>query len=111
MRSMNERLYIGSNGHVCAIDPGTGVEIWRTRLQESALGATRSGDVSVIVRGGTVFAGSQGHLFALSAESGAILWHNELKGLRFNDVSLAFDGVSVQYMQKTVRSHSHSSPS
>jgi outer membrane protein assembly factor BamB len=99
---MQDYLFIGSNGHVCAIDPGSGTEVWRTRLQEGVFTATRSQDVAVIVRDGKVYAGSQGHLFALAAASGEILWHNELEGLRFNDISLAFEGVSVQYLQKVV---------
>jgi outer membrane protein assembly factor BamB len=87
---------------VCAIEPQSGQEVWRARLQEGVFGATRSGDVSVIVKDGVVYAGSQGHLFALSAETGEVLWHNSLKGLRFNDISLAFEGHSVQFIQKTV---------
>lgn len=106
---VNERLFIGSNGHVCAIDPSSGNEIWRTRLQEGILTATQSGDVSVLVRGDVVFAGCQGHLFALAAATGEHLWHNELKGLRFNDISLSFEGHSVQYLQKTVRGGNNSS--
>ena len=105
---MDQRLFIGSNGHVCAIDPGSGVELWRTRLQEGVMTATHAGDVSVLVKDGRVYAGCQGHLFALHADSGEVLWHNELRGLRFNDVSLAFEGQSVQYLQKTVHHNSGS---
>jgi hypothetical protein len=32
-----------------------------------------------------------------------------LEGLRFNDISLAFEGHSVQYLQKTVQRSSTSS--
>jgi outer membrane protein assembly factor BamB len=103
---MENPLVIGSNGHVCAIQPGSGVEIWRTRLQQGLMNATHSADVSVIVKDGIVYAGSQGHLFALSQNTGEILWHNELKGLRFNDIALAFEGHSVQYLQKTVHQNS-----
>jgi outer membrane protein assembly factor BamB len=100
---VQENLIIGSNGCVCGIDPQSGVEVWRTRLQEGVFNATHREDVSVLVRDGIVYAGSNGHLFAMSAETGKILWHNELKGLRFNDISLAFQGHSVQYLQKTVQ--------
>lgn len=106
---MQPNLILGSNGYVCAIDPQSGTELWRTRLQDALLGATRREDVSVLVRDGIVYAGSQGHVFALSATSGEILWHNELKGLGFNDVSLAFEGQSVQYVQKTIRTHKNTS--
>ena len=105
---MQTALFIGSNGHVCAIDPQTGTELWRTRLQEGMFSATSYSDVSVIVREGKIYAGSQGHIFALDAASGAILWHNPLKGLRFNDIALAFEGHSVQYLQKTIRQNNSS---
>ena len=103
-----QNLIIGSNGHVCAIDPGSGIEIWRTRLQEGMFKATIYQDVSVIVKDGIVYAGSQGHLFAIEAESGRILWQNGLKGLGYNDIALAFEGQSVQFIQKVERSHSSS---
>ena len=105
----HRNLIIGSNGHVCAIDPESGSEIWRTRLQEGFFKATNHQDVSVIVKDGIVFAGSQGHLFAIEAESGRILWQNSLKGLGYNDIALAFGGQSVQFIQKVERSHSSSS--
>lgn len=106
---MSNHLCIGSNGHVAAIDPATGKELWRTKLQQGMLKATNYADVSVIVREGAVYAGSQGHLFALDAATGQILWHNELPGLGHNDLSLAFDGVSIQYLQKVERQSSGTS--
>jgi outer membrane protein assembly factor BamB len=51
-----------------------------------------------------VFAGGSGHLFCLEANSGRILWHNPLEGFGHNDISLAMDGVSVQYLAKVERS-------
>jgi outer membrane protein assembly factor BamB len=105
---MDHPLYIGSNGHVCAIDPHTGAELWRTRLQQGVFNATTSADVSILVQGDILFAGSHGHLFALNTSSGEILWHNELSGLGYNDISLAIEGVSVQFLQKTERSNSSS---
>ena len=103
---MNNTLFIGSNGYVAAVDVMTGHERWWTKLQSGALTATGHSDVSVIVRGGFVFAGSQGHLFCLDAESGAVAWHNELKGMGYNDVALAMENVSVQFLQKVERSSS-----
>ena len=103
---MNNTLFIGSNGYVAAVDVMTGQERWRTKLQSGAFTATGASDVSVIVRGGFVFAGSQGHLFCLDAESGAAVWHNELKGMGYNDVALAMENVSVQFLQKVERSSS-----
>jgi outer membrane protein assembly factor BamB len=102
---MDERLYIGSNGHVSAIDPRTGAEVWRTKLQQGLITSTGAADVSVIVRDSVIYAGSAGHLFALSTD-GTILWENSLKGLGYNDVSLAFEGISIQYLQKVERNNS-----
>ena len=99
-----ERLYIGSNGHVVALDPTNGDEIWRTRLGAGLFSATGHQDVCVLEHEGRLFAGSFGHLFCLDAASGEVLWHNELKGLGHNDVTLAIAGKSVQF----VSTHSHS---
>ena len=94
-------LIIGTNGSVAAIDSTTGEIQWATELKTGGiLSSTRGEDVSVILRDGEVFAGCSGHLFCLSAETGAILWHNDLKGFGHNDVSLALEGVSVQYLEK-----------
>lgn len=90
-------LYIGTNGHVAAVHPEHGEEIWRTKL-----GNWRSGpgqeDVCVIEHYGRVFAGCQGFLFCLDAHTGQVLWRNELKGLGHNDVALAIGGQSIQYV-------------
>lgn len=108
---MNTPLLIGSNGFVAAIDVTAGSELWRTKLQTGVFTATAHSDVSVLVQGGFVFAGSRGHLFCLDLENGSILWHNELKGMGYNDVALAMQNVSVQFLQKEVRSSSSTSQS
>ncbi|PTX94600.1 PQQ-binding-like beta-propeller repeat protein [Opitutus sp. ER46] len=97
-----ENLIIGCNGTVARIDPGTGKLAWKTSLKTgSLLSATSHEDVTVLLRGSIVFAGCAGHLFCLDGEDGKILWHNPLEGFGHNDVSLAMDGVSIQYLQKT----------
>jgi outer membrane protein assembly factor BamB len=93
-------LVIGSNGYVAALNPPTGEEMWRTQLKQGLFSSTSGSDVSVIVVGSIIFAGSCGHLFCLAIEDGAVLWANDLKGFGYNDVSLAMQGVSVQYLQK-----------
>ncbi len=100
-------LFIGSNGFVSAIDPSSGRELWRTRLESGVFTSTGGADVSVLVRGELLFAGAAGHLFCLSSASGEILWKNELPGMGHNDISLTLEGVSVQYLQKVVRQHHH----
>jgi outer membrane protein assembly factor BamB len=96
-------LIIGSSGYVAAINPMTGEELWRTALRKGLLSGAVREDVSVIVSGEVVFAGSNGHLFCLSATDGALLWTNELKGMGYDDVSLAMAGISVQFLQKVVQ--------
>ena len=96
-------LIIGTAGRVSSIDPATGSILWTTQLETGGfMNVTKGQDVSVLLRDGVIYAGSVGHLFGLSAATGQILWHNELKGQRNNDISLAMEGVSVQYLQKVV---------
>ena len=99
-----DSLFIGTNGHVSAIDPANGSILWTTELSGGAfLSSMSSQDVSVMVHQGIVYAGCSGHLFGLDARSGSIRWHNDLKGLGHNDISLAIEGVSVQFLEKVVR--------
>lgn len=98
-------LIIGTNGYVVAIDQATGDELWRTLVRKGILGSSGQ-DVSVIIADGAVFAGSHGELFCLDLQSGEIRWKNELKGMGYNDVALAIEGVSIQYLQKVVRQQS-----
>lgn len=97
-------LYIGCNGKVSAIDPASGEEAWRRDLTTGFLSATAQQDVCVLEHQGSVFAGCNGHLFALDGRTGDVLWHNELKGMGYNDVTLAMAGKSVQVLTKVVRS-------
>ena len=46
---------------------------------------------------------------ALDGHDGKILWKNELKGFRYNDVTLAMAGKSIQYVSSHSHSHSNSS--
>lgn len=102
---MNDKaLVIGSNGYVSRIDTGSGAELWRTKLLSGLLGGSSCTDVSVLLRGQFIFAGTHGHLFCLSLESGQILWKNELKGMGYNDVALAMEGVAIQFLTKVERS-------
>ncbi len=101
-----EPLIIGSNGYVAAIDPVNGLELWRTGLPLGMMGGTSPCDVTVLVSAGRILAGARGNLFGLNMEDGKILWQNDLKGLGYNDVSMAMDHVSIQYLKKIVQSSS-----
>jgi outer membrane protein assembly factor BamB len=97
-------LILGTNGNVAAIDTATGSELWRTSLKTGGLiSSTNYEDVSVLLKGGMVYAGCCGHLFCLDAATGSILWHNSLTGLGHNDISMAMEGVAVQFMAKVER--------
>jgi outer membrane protein assembly factor BamB len=99
-----EALIIGSNGSVAAINPGDGGVIWKTDLKTGGwISATSHEDVSVLIRKGMVFAGCCGHLFCLELGSGEVRWHNPLSGFGHNDLSLAMEGVAVQFLQKEER--------
>jgi hypothetical protein len=85
MRTGENCTYIGVGGHVVAIHPGTGEEIWRRKLRASSF-------VTVQVSGDAVLAGAAGELFCLDAVTGTIRWRNRLKGLGMGLV--AFGGSS-----------------
>lgn len=97
-------LFLGTNGSVACVDPATGEIRWQVELKGGGfVSSTSKQDVSVLLCGTIVFAGCAGHLFCLDANSGTILWHNPLTGFGHNDISLAMEGVSVQFLQKTER--------
>ncbi len=81
MRTRDNCFYVGVGGHVVAINPGTGEEIWRRKLRGSPF-------VTVQVQGDTVLAGAAGELFCLDAVTGTIRWRNRLKGLGMGLVAL-----------------------
>jgi outer membrane protein assembly factor BamB len=87
MARARDRLFLGVGGHVVAIDPATGDEIWRTRLKSTTV-------TTVWSDGKRVYGGAQGELFGLDAASGNLLWHNKLKGLGMGIV--AFPGSSLE---------------
>ncbi len=73
---------IGIGGHVLALDPATGTEVWRTKLKGSDF-------VTVSIVGGKIYAAAGGELFCLDLSTGQVLWNNRLKGLGTGLVSLA----------------------
>jgi len=87
MARARDRLFLGVGGHVVAIDPATGDEIWRTKLKSTTV-------TTVWSDGKRVYGGAQGELFGLDAASGNLLWHNKLKGLGMGIV--AFPGSSLE---------------
>jgi outer membrane protein assembly factor BamB len=96
----NDILVIGSSGCVSAIRTSDGDELWRTQLREGLFGGSRGSDVSVLIEGDKIFAGCSGRIYSLRASDGKILWVNELKGIGFNEVALARQGTSVQFITR-----------
>ena len=93
-------LILGCNGYVSAVLANNGEEIWRTKLRDGVLGGSRGADVSVLIDGDQIFAGCSGRIYALSVSDGKILWANDLKGIGFNEVSLARQGTSTQFITR-----------
>jgi outer membrane protein assembly factor BamB len=75
-------LFIGIGGHVVALRPSDGQEIWRQKVKTATF-------MTVFSSGDVVFAGAGGELFCLDAASGEIRWRNRLKGLGSGLVSFA----------------------
>lgn len=99
-------LIIGCNGYVSAVHANTGEELWRTKLRDGMLGGSRGSDVSVLIEDNQVFAGCSGRIYALRATDGEILWSNDLKGMGYNEVSLARQGTSTQFITRIEHTHS-----
>jgi outer membrane protein assembly factor BamB len=93
-RKRNGILTIGIGGHIMAIDPSTGSELWRTKLKSNPF-------VTLRQEGARVFAGAGGELFCLDAATGSILWHNRLKGLGTGLIAFASetDAASAAALQ------------
>jgi len=96
----NDILIIGSNGYVSAIRTSDGSELWRTKLREGFFGGSGGCDVSVLIEGDKIFAGCAGRIYALRTSDGKILWNNDLKGMGYNQVALAKEGTSVQFITR-----------
>jgi outer membrane protein assembly factor BamB len=79
-------LFIGIGGHVVALQPSDGQEIWRQKVKSATF-------MTVFGSGDVVYAGAGGELFCLDGASGRIMWRNRLKGLGSGLVSFA--GASV----------------
>ena len=88
MSAVAHALFIGIGGHVAAIDPTTGAELWRTKL------AVGGGFVSVTTHGPYLVAAHSGELYCLDREDGRILWHNTLKGLGVGFITFAGNDAS-----------------
>jgi len=88
MARSKKSLIIGVGGHVVAIDPATGDELWRTKLRSSTY-------VTLSETADRIYAGANGELFCLDRARGNLLWHNKLKGLGLGIVAFGDDYASI----------------
>jgi outer membrane protein assembly factor BamB len=86
-----DKLFIGGNGQVGALNPATGEILWDTKL--------KGGFVNVFFDGKLLLASTQGELYSLDPNTGAVLWHNELKGWGYGIISIASGGNDVTTLQ------------
>lgn len=82
--ALEGRLFLGTHGHVAAVDVGDGELLWKTSLPDTGYES-----VMLLVEDGRLFAGTRGKLFALDPADGSILWTNKLPGLGLGIVTLA----------------------
>jgi outer membrane protein assembly factor BamB len=80
----DELLFVGTHGHVRAIEKRTGAQVWDVDLPW-----TSNGLVTLLVEGHVIYAGCRGKLFAIDARNGTILWKDELSGLAYDNMTLA----------------------
>ncbi len=71
----DELLFVGTHGHVLALNKANGREVWATSLPKTGYSL-----VSILVDDGVLFCASGGRTFALDISNGEVLWTNQLKG-------------------------------
>ena len=96
VKATSDVLYISTKKYVAALDSATGQEIWRTKLPDVTASV-----ISLLIRGGRVYAGTYGHVFAIDRATGEILWMNELPKMGYQHVILAMEGTDSS-VQSTV---------
>lgn len=76
MANQDDLLFVGTHGHVLAVDKATGRKRWETSLPKTGYEV-----VSIVAEDGQLFCASGGRVFALDGSTGKILWTNNLQGL------------------------------
>ena len=90
MAKAQEPLYVGTNGFVAALDPGTGEELWRTKLPKcGGIGAP----VVMLIKGQQLFAAAGGRAWCLDRRTGSVIWQNGLPKMGYHVVLLAMEGA------------------
>lgn len=83
-------IYVGANGKIGVIDPGTGKTIKEIILNEKWL-KNGNGFVNMIKKNDFIYAHTYGRLYCIDINSGKIIWSNELKGLGYDLATMISD--------------------
>ncbi len=84
MPAQDDLLFLGTHGHVVAVEKATGREVWKTSLPKTGYSV-----VSILVEDGLLLCASHGRAFGLDVETGEIRWTNHLRGLGHGHVYLS----------------------
>jgi len=76
-------LFVGTYGHVVALNKTNGRKAWTTSLPRTGYSV-----VSIVCEDGKLYCAAGGRVFALDPDTGEILWSNGLKGLGTSQVYL-----------------------
>ena len=79
----HDYLFVGTHGHVTALEKATGERLWTTSLPRGGYGV-----VSLLVEDDFLFCASGGRVYALDPGTGEIVWKNGLSGLGLGPVFL-----------------------
>ena len=82
-------LFVGTNGHVLALDGRSGATLWKTSLPRTGWSV-----VAILVGEDVLHCAAGGRVFGLDPEDGSILWENDLPGMGKKLVYLASHGVA-----------------
>ncbi len=83
-------LYVGSNGKIAVVDPGTGKTVKEINLKQSWL-KSGNGFVNMLKSGNFIYAHTFGRLHCIEMNTGRIVWTNELKGMGYDLATLISD--------------------
>lgn len=82
--SHDELLFVGTNGHVLALEKRTGKTVWTTSLPKTGWPL-----VAVVYEDEMLYCAAAGRVFAIEPRRGRIRWTNPLRGMSSSSVYLA----------------------
>ena len=79
----DDLLFVGTHGHVLAVEKATGTTKW-----ELSLPGTGYGVASIVFEDGKLFVACGGKVFSIDPLDGNVLWTNNLPGMGMGHVFL-----------------------